>query len=69
MVQPTRAGSEEVLPGQLGGFQEFSTIADPGPPGKRETKWIYPDGHTIRKTATACLPNGCGRLSDPTKAI
>lgn len=53
MVQPTRAGSEEVPAGQLGGFHEFSTIAYPGPLGKRETKWMYADGHMSRKTATA----------------
>lgn len=53
MVQPTRAGSEEVPAGQLGGFHEFSTVAYPGPLGKRETKWTYPDGHMSRKTDTA----------------
>ena len=53
MVQPTRAGSEEVPAGQLGGFHEFSTIAYPGPLGKRETKWTFPDGHMSRKTPTA----------------
>jgi len=53
MVGPTRAGSEEVPLGQLGGFHEFSLIAYPGPLGARETKWIYPDGHMSRKTASA----------------
>ena len=53
MVQPTRAGSEEVPAGQLGGFHEFSAIAYPGPLGKRETKWMYADGHMSRKTDTA----------------
>jgi hypothetical protein len=50
MVQATRAGSEEVPEGQLGGFHEFTAIAYQGPLGKRETKWTYPDGHISRKT-------------------
>ena len=53
MVQPTRAGSEEVPAGQLGGFHEFSMIAYPGPLGQRETKWTFPDGHMSRKVPTA----------------
>lgn len=47
LVQATQAETEEVKPGEMPGNSNMSFVAYPGPLGRKETKWVYGDGHAI----------------------
>lgn len=50
VVQVTRGGTEEVKPPLQPSNFESSVIGYQGPLGKKETKWMYADGHPLVTT-------------------